>query len=118
MKRFTLVLAGILVLSIFGVSVALASVSIPPNEPQNNPPGKVISDEERIANAVARDAREVLEQQLERCNSLLASERSGSAYLRCREEAFNAFQDIMSSLVNARTPPLKLPNGGSPGQDK
>lgn len=109
-------------LIVLSVSVVLASVGLPPSDPQNNPPGPSVFGEqaeklERAAQA-AKHCEENYKAALDYCA------RQGYHHAgfvdrssRCAQDALKAYHECLKGAHYFLNPPqLTLPQGGSPGQ--
>ena len=121
MKKYIVIFAAIFIL-VAGVSAVLAiSISIPPPEPKNDPPGVKISEEERMHSEHVKTCEEWYKQQMERCKELPGYDPTTGTNerARCIKQVQNALQGCFRRCEEMRNPPpLILPNGNSPGQNK
>ncbi len=110
-------------LSILGVSVVLASIGLPPSDPQNNPPGPSVFEEQtkkfELAAQAAKRCEENYKAALEYCVS--QGYHHGGFVDRssqCAQDALKAYHECLKGVHHfLNPPPIILPNGGSPGQD-
>lgn len=112
MKKYALILISIFVLFVFGVSTVLASISLPPSDPNNNPPGPFLSAEELEKGRIAENARKDLQRKLRYCDELWYSGHWEEAR-KCQKRAYKDYHDSLKAIYHP--PTLILPNGGSPG---
>ena len=113
MKSYALILTGILVLFVFGVSVVFASIALPPSDPGNFPPGPSISAEQ-IRQIKA--CEETHRRSLEACRRDVTGREHGryvSTHFtdpECVKRANRALNECIEFILNP--PQLILPNGG------
>jgi len=120
MKKYILIFATIFIL-VVSVSVVLASIIVPPPAPQSDPPGVKISEEERMHSEHVKTCEEWYKQQLEQCSKLPGYNpiTGTNERARCIKQVQNALQGCFRRCEEMRNPPpLILPNGNSPGQNK
>ena len=113
MKRHVLVLTSIFVLSMFGISVVLASIALPPSDPTQAPPGLFLSAEQarkmEIANEAAKHCKENFELETR-------TPSTHQSWLDALERYHECMKGVHFFLEGP--PSLILPNGGTPGQGK
>lgn len=107
MKRYLTVLTATFVLFVFGVSAVFASISIPPSDPNNNPPGPSVSYEQgRMAKICQEHYDNYVAKYCSPVGGPLTPYNS-----ECRKRALKTLNECLQGVLNP--PQLILPNGGS-----
>ncbi len=117
MKRHLLILTSLLVLFVFSASIVFASIALPPSDPGDNPPGKLLSEEERALNRYVKACKEQYDEEVKYCGKArgVTDPTRDPECIRKAQIALQACYEAAHFLANP--PKLKLPNSGSPGQD-
>jgi len=126
MKRYLLVLTAIALVFALAASVTLASISLPPSDPNNNPPGSFLSEEQQFKLNVARDAARKCQENFDRCIDSChvlygagpLQRGPGSCYDRCLKQYHECHEGLAFFMGEIKPPEIQLPNGNSPGQGK
>lgn len=119
MKKYALILISTFVLFVFGVSVVLANISLPPSNPSIEPPGPIISDDRpwnhKAYEQCVGSCHKTYKEEVERCR--LTFPLPGTHH--CIRKAQDVLQQCYAACkeIYLDPPPtLELPNGNSPGQ--
>ena len=122
MKKYAFILISIFLVSVLAVPVALASVSIPPSDPGNNPIGPSISYEqiqkikmceEWYQNYKERVCWGVVSVPNPPANLPPTYSPSAGYDPECIRRAARTLNECIEGILNP--PKLILPNGNSPG---